>query len=93
MFIDHIDKGTGALVVSSMLDFLTFALCAPYSETTDGTHFDTLLSMVADKGRQLFRLFQHTSLAIVKGAGLLMKAIIEEGEARNFCKDAGIIFS
>ncbi|GIY06445.1 dnaJ homolog subfamily C member 13 [Caerostris darwini] len=86
MFIDHIDKGTGALVVSSMLDFLTFALCAPYSETTDGTHFDTLLSMVADKGRQLFRLFQHTSLAIVKGAGLLMKAIIEEGEAEISAK-------
>ncbi|GFQ70979.1 dnaJ homolog subfamily C member 13 [Trichonephila clavata] len=86
MFIEHIDKGTGALVVSSMLDFLTFALCAPYSETTDGTHFDTLLTMVADYGRHLFRLFQHTSLAIVKGAGLLMKAIIEEGEAEISAK-------
>ena len=41
-----------------MLDFLTFALCAPYSETTDGTHFDTLLAMVAEQGRYLFRLFQ-----------------------------------
>ncbi|XP_035216788.1 dnaJ homolog subfamily C member 13-like isoform X2 [Stegodyphus dumicola] len=86
MFVEHIDKGTGALVVSSMLDFLTFALCAPYSETTDGSHFDTLLAMVADYGRQLFRLFQHTSLAIVKGAGLLMKAIIEEGDVEISAK-------
>ncbi|XP_054717127.1 dnaJ homolog subfamily C member 13-like [Uloborus diversus] len=86
MFVEHIEKGTGALVVASMLDFLTFALCAPYSETTDGAHFDTLLTMVADYGRQLFRLFQHTSLTIVKGAGLLMKAIIEEGESEISAK-------
>lgn len=41
-----------------MLDFLTFALCVPYSETTDGKHFDILLEMVSDRGRMLFRLFQ-----------------------------------
>lgn len=41
-----------------MLDFLTFALCVPYSETTDGKHFDMLLELVADRGRYLFRLFQ-----------------------------------
>lgn len=41
-----------------MLDFLTFALCVPYSETTDGKHFDVLLDMVSDRGRMLFRLFQ-----------------------------------
>lgn len=76
----HIELGTGALVVASLLDFLTFALCSPYSETTDGGHFDTLLGMVADYGRVLFKLFQHPSLAIVKGAGLVMKAIIEEGD-------------
>lgn len=80
-----------------MLDFLTFALCVPYSETTDGKHFDTLLEMVSDRGRMLFRLFQvmtyqfinfpnnifsvqHPSMAIVKGAGLVMRSIIEEGE-------------
>jgi DnaJ family protein C protein 13 len=45
-------------VVSAMLDILTFALCVPYSETTDGTHFDTLLSLVAKRGRYLFQLFQ-----------------------------------
>ncbi|XP_023317683.1 dnaJ homolog subfamily C member 13 isoform X2 [Trichogramma pretiosum] len=79
MWICHITHGTGALVVSAMLDFLTFALCVPYSETTDGKHFDNLLEMVAERGRSLFRLFQHPSLAIVKGAGLIMRAIIEEG--------------
>ena len=75
----HVNRGTGALVVNAMLDFLTFSLCAPYSETTDGAHFDTLLEMVASYGRPIFKLFQHPSLAIVKGAGLVMKAIIEEG--------------
>lgn len=62
-----------------MLDFLTFALCAPYSETTYGKQFDILLEKVADRGRTLFKLFQQPSHTIVKGAGLLMKAIIEEG--------------
>nr|CAD7401104.1 unnamed protein product [Timema poppensis] len=80
MWIGLVSHGTGALVVSAMLDFLTFALCVPYSETTDGKHFDTLLEMVADRGRSLFRLFQHPSLAVVKGAGLVMRAVIEEGE-------------
>lgn len=64
-----------------MLDFLTFALCVPYSETTDGKHFDTLLEMVAEQGRVLFKLFQHPSMAIVKGIGLVMRALIEEGDS------------
>ncbi|KAK6624832.1 hypothetical protein RUM44_011696 [Polyplax serrata] len=81
MWINHINRGTAALVVSSLLDFLTFALCVPYSETTDGKDFDNLLKMVAERGRPLFRLFQHTSLAVVKGAGLVMRALIEEGES------------
>ena len=70
-------RGTGALVISSMLDFLTFALCAPYSETTDGTYFDNLLEMVANDGRVIFRLFQvsnaheiglRTSIWVVAGS-------------------------
>ncbi|XP_056011194.1 dnaJ homolog subfamily C member 13-like isoform X2 [Ostrea edulis] len=76
----HVVHSTGALVISAMLDFFTFSLCAPYSETTDGTHFDTLLEMVAADGRIVFKLFQHPSMAVVKGAGLVMKAIIEEGD-------------
>ncbi|XP_050953803.1 dnaJ homolog subfamily C member 13 isoform X2 [Labeo rohita] len=79
-FISNVEHGTGALVISSLLDFLTFALCAPYSETTEGQQFDMLLEMVASNGRTLFKLFQHPSMAIVKGAGLIMKAIIEEGD-------------
>lgn len=55
------DHGTGALVISSLLDFLTFALCAPYSETTEGQQFDMLLEMVASNGRTLFKLFQVSS--------------------------------
>lgn len=86
MFTSHVNKGTGALVVAAMLDFLTFALCAPYSETTDGSQFDALLQMVAEHGRSLFSLFQHPSLAIVKGAGLVMKAIIEEGDSEISAK-------
>lgn len=46
------------MVISSLLDFLTFALCAPYSETTEGQQFDMLLEMVASNGRTLFKLFQ-----------------------------------
>ncbi len=79
-------RGTGALVVAAMLDLLTFALCAPYSETTDGKQFDILLEKVADRGRTLYRLFQCPSHTIVKGAGLLMKAIIEEGSPETGAK-------
>ncbi|XP_064647249.1 dnaJ homolog subfamily C member 13-like isoform X1 [Lineus longissimus] len=86
MFKNHVVRGTGALVITAMLDFLTFALCAPYSETTDGTYFDNLLEMVADEGRVVFKLFQHPSMAIVKGAGMVMKAIIEEGDAEIAAK-------
>ena len=39
--------------------------------------FDMVLKLVANLGRHLFKLFQHPSLAIVKAAGLIMKAIIE----------------
>lgn len=41
-----------------MLDILTFALCAPYSETTMGGQFDTLLQAVAGRASVLFSLFQ-----------------------------------
>lgn len=80
MWTEHVNLGSGALILSAMLDFLTFALCVPYSETTDSKQFDILLEMVASRGRALFKLFQHPSLAIVKGAGLVMRALIEEGE-------------
>ncbi|XP_019858666.1 PREDICTED: dnaJ homolog subfamily C member 13 [Amphimedon queenslandica] len=75
----HIKLGTGALVISALLDFITFAICPPYSETTPGAMFDSVLELTAALNRGLFKLFQHPSLAIVKAAGLIMKAIIEEG--------------
>lgn len=81
MWSNHVTLGSGALVLSAMLDFLTFALCVPYSETTEGKQFDVLLEMLASRGRSLYKMFQHSSLAIVKGAGLVLRAIIEEGEA------------
>ncbi|XP_064489524.1 dnaJ homolog subfamily C member 13-like [Ornithodoros turicata] len=80
MFVKHVEQGTGALVVSAMLDLLTFAMCYPYSETTEGGQFDSLLDLVASHGRVIFQLFQHPSVAIVKGAGMVMRAIIEEGD-------------
>lgn len=80
MWTSHIRKGTGALVTMAMLDILTFALCAPYSETTLGNQFDNLLQAAAQRASVLFTLFQHPSVAIVKGAGLVMKALIEEGQ-------------
>ncbi|XP_041984743.1 dnaJ homolog subfamily C member 13 isoform X2 [Aricia agestis] len=79
MWARHVSAGTGALVVAAMLDFLTFALCVPYSETTDGKQFDQLLEMVANRGRIIFKLFEHPSLAIVRGAGLVARALVEEG--------------
>lgn len=78
----HVAKGTGALVISAVLEFLIYALCAPYSETTDGGHFDMLLNLVAKSGRSLFKLFNHQSFSIVKSTCLLMKAIIEEGNSQ-----------
>lgn len=62
----HQEHGTGALVISSLLDFLTFALCAPYSETTEGQQFDMLLEMVASNGRTLFKLFQVRGQMLLK---------------------------
>ncbi len=58
-------QNTGALVVAAMLDMLTFALCIPYSETTEGKHFDALLEMVAERGRSLFQLFQVRRLFLI----------------------------
>merc|ERR1712142_1453071 len=90
MWTGLVVRQAGALVVAGVLDFLTFSLCSPYSETTDGKQFDTLLEKVAGGGRTLLRLFQHPSMTIVKGAGLIMKAIIEEGEPEIAAKMQGL---
>jgi DnaJ family protein C protein 13 len=79
IFLKHVKQNTGSLIISAFLDFLTYTLCPPFSETTDGQHFDVLLELVSSNGRIFFKLFQHSSFTIVKGAGSIMKAIIEEG--------------
>ncbi|CAF2407901.1 unnamed protein product [Rotaria sp. Silwood2] len=81
IFLKHVKQNTGSLIISSFLDFLTYTLCPPFSETTDGQHFDVLLELVSSNGRIFFKLFQHSSFTIVKGAGSIMKAIIEEGSS------------
>ncbi|VDK28943.1 unnamed protein product [Gongylonema pulchrum] len=78
LIVKHVERRTGALVIGSMLDFLTYAICAPFSETTLGAIFDSLLEMVAARGPSFYRLFQYPSMTIVKGAGMVMRAIIEE---------------
>ncbi|KER23065.1 hypothetical protein T265_08964 [Opisthorchis viverrini] len=98
IFTLHAIRGTGALVLCALLDFFTFAICLPYSETSDGGAFDCLLRLVANRGRALFRLFHHPSLAIVRGAGLVMRALIEEGseevasEMRSLALSEGALF-
>lgn len=64
-WVEHVNLGSGALVLSAMLDFLTFALCVPYSETTDSKQFDSLLEMVAGRGRAMFKLFQVSYLGFL----------------------------
>ena len=73
-------RSTGALVITAFLDFLTFALCAPYSETTDGQCFDSLLEMVANEGRVIFRLFQvgQTFSCTRKKIALSVAAMMKE---------------
>ncbi|CAD6190910.1 unnamed protein product [Caenorhabditis auriculariae] len=83
LVVIHVERATGWLVIASMLNFLTFAVCAPYSETTSGDTFDHILKMVATRGRSFFRLFQCPSMTIVKGAGMVMRAIIEEADVET----------
>jgi len=47
-----------------------------FSETTLGEIFDVVIELVAKRGRIFFKLFQNTSMSIIKGAGLVMRAII-----------------
>lgn len=75
---DHSKAGTGALVLAGIVDLLNFVLCDPYSDTTDETTFDDVLNLVGPMNRNLFRLFNHRCLAVSKGAGMLMKAVITE---------------
>ena len=55
------------MVIASMLDFLTYTVCAPYSETTTGETFDLILELVAKRGRAFYKLFHSPSMTIIKG--------------------------
>eukprot|EP01105_Mastigella_eilhardi_P016523 TRINITY_DN377_c0_g1_i1.p1 TRINITY_DN377_c0_g1~~TRINITY_DN377_c0_g1_i1.p1 ORF type:complete len:3053 (-),score=889.84 TRINITY_DN377_c0_g1_i1:2788-10773(-) len=80
VFAKHLKQATGALVVMVCIDILTYALCEPFSDSTEPKQFDWLLEHVAKLGRDFFRLFhQNHCLSVVRGAGMLMKSIIEEG--------------
>ncbi|CAI5438006.1 unnamed protein product [Caenorhabditis angaria] len=83
LIVTHVDRSTGWLVIASMLNFLTFSVCSPYSETTSGDTFDHILRLVSARGRSFFRLFQCPSMTIVKGAGMVMRAIIEEADVET----------
>eukprot|EP01135_Chromosphaera_perkinsii_P007978 Nk52_evm50s1073 gene=Nk52_evmTU50s1073 len=73
--------GTGCLVVTALLDFFVFALCDPYSDTTNAEQFDTILEVFSEvAGRSIFKLFSHPSIAVVRGAGMIMRSLIEEGD-------------
>lgn len=67
-------------MIAAMLDFLTYTVCAPYSETTNGDIFDMVIQLVAERGRSFYRLFHNPSMTIVKGAGMVLRAIIEESD-------------
>ncbi|GAM17197.1 hypothetical protein SAMD00019534_003720 [Acytostelium subglobosum LB1] len=76
----HSSAGTGALVLNAAIELLTLLLCEPYSETTDSTIFQDLLTRVGGLGRDLFKLFMHPCQSISKNAGMLMNVVINEGE-------------
>lgn len=80
VFSSSLIKGTSALNVLICIDTLVLILCDSYSDTTKQEHFDMILVLVAGIGRDLFKLFHATQcLSVVRGAGMIMKAIIEEG--------------
>ncbi|TNN08971.1 DnaJ subfamily C member 13 isoform 1 [Schistosoma japonicum] len=97
IFTLHSLRGSGSLVLCALLDFFTYGVCLPYSETSEGGLFDNLLRLLANRGRALFRLYHHPSLAIVRGAGMIMRALIEEGgvdvakELRNLALTEGAL--
>ncbi|KAF0992758.1 hypothetical protein HZS_1417, partial [Henneguya salminicola] len=73
-------KNSGALIISALLDFITFAVCPPFSETTDNDQFNRVIELTAEVGYPLFRLFHHPSSSIIKSIGMIIKSIIEESK-------------
>ncbi|KAJ9449740.1 DnaJ-like protein subfamily C GRV2, partial [Diplonema papillatum] len=79
----HALANTGALVVSALLDFFVFALCPPYSGTTESSHFNTIVETLAEgAGPAMFRLYLHPCMALGIASGMLMKTIVQECETQ-----------
>eukprot|EP00759_Apiculatamorpha_spiralis_P010258 PhF_6_TR17070/c0_g1_i3/m.26161/K09533/DNAJC13; DnaJ homolog subfamily C member 13 len=80
MLNDHALKGTGAVVVKSIIEMLSYAVCYPFSETTDEGHFSRILKMLAEKSAvALFRLLRHPCKSISRNAGRVLQVVLEEG--------------
>ena len=77
----HLLCGTGALLLAQLLEGLCFVLTTPNSDTTDADAFTFTLAAVCGLEHAFFRLFTHPCMVVAKCAGLLMQAIVEEGES------------
>eukprot|EP01059_Diplonema_ambulator_P005325 TRINITY_DN15061_c0_g3_i1.p1 TRINITY_DN15061_c0_g3~~TRINITY_DN15061_c0_g3_i1.p1 ORF type:complete len:2419 (+),score=896.10 TRINITY_DN15061_c0_g3_i1:127-7383(+) len=79
----HALANTGSLVVSALLDFFVFTLCPPYSDTTDSSHFNTIIELLAEgAGPAMFRLYLHPCMALGIASGMLMKTIVQECDSQ-----------
>ncbi|XQJ29071.1 endosomal trafficking protein RME-8, putative [Leishmania guyanensis] len=84
---DHIPNESASLLVLELLFFFEFALCPPYSTTTDPAHFKRLLGDLVDiLGRHLFDLLSHTCDIIRYTAGQLIRVVMEEGDKTQFTR-------
>lgn len=76
----HLKCGTGALLLAQILEVFAFVLCHPHAETTPPECFEYMMALVAGIGRPFYRFFSHACLRVAKAAGLLMSALVEEGD-------------
>ncbi|KPI90185.1 putative endosomal trafficking protein RME-8 [Leptomonas seymouri] len=84
---DHIPSERASLLVLELLFFFEFALCPPYSETTDPAHFRRVMrDMVEIVGRHLFLLLSHSCGIIRYTAGQLIRVVMEEGDEQQFAR-------
>ncbi|GET90826.1 endosomal trafficking protein RME-8, putative [Leishmania tarentolae] len=82
---DHIPNESASLLVLELLFFFEFALCPPYSHTTDPVHFKRILGDLVDiLGRQLFKLLGRTCDIIRYTAGQIIRVVMEEGDKTQF---------
>ncbi|KAI0987921.1 hypothetical protein GJ496_001173 [Pomphorhynchus laevis] len=87
----HVRDGTSGLLIMSILDFFTLAVCPPFSETTDGSYFDQTLTLLAAKaGHLLYEIIDRpNSLTLRRGSSMLIQALIEEScqsVSRQMCE-------